>query len=56
MWAQIFFFFLGLAIMLISVMTSSQEAASFRLNSGSASDGDLPYRWSAIPRFCVYAC
>ncbi|KAK9907944.1 hypothetical protein WJX75_000353 [Coccomyxa subellipsoidea] len=41
---QIFFFFLGLAIMLISVMTSSQEAASFRLNSGSASDGDLPYR------------
>ena len=44
---QIFFFFFGLVIIGIGVMTSSLEGSSFQVGNGSAADEGLPYRSAA---------
>ena len=41
---QIFFFFFGLVIIGIGVMTSSQEGSSFQIGNDYTSDEGLAYR------------
>lgn len=50
---QIFFFFLGLVIIGIGVMTSSLEGSSFQVGNGDTGDGGLPYRSAPVTlRIC----
>ena len=41
---QIFFFFFGLVIIGIGVMTSSLEGSSFQIGNANTGDEGLPYR------------
>ncbi len=45
---QIFFFFFGLVIIGVGVMTSSLEGSSFQIGNDSSGDEGLPYR-SVLP-------
>ena len=45
---QIFFFFFGLVIIGVGVMTSSLEGSSFQVGNGDAGDGGLPYRSAPV--------
>ena len=45
---QIFFFFFGLVIIGVGVMTSSLEGSSFQVGNGDAGDGGLPYRLGPV--------
>ena len=45
---QIFFFFFGLVIIGVGVMTSSLEGSSFQVGTGDAGDGGLPYRSAPV--------
>lgn len=46
---QIFFFFFGLVIIGVGVMTSSLEGSSFQIGNDSSADEGLPYRFVLCP-------
>ena len=51
---QIFFFFFGLVIIGVGVMTSSLEGSSFQIGNDSSGDEGLPYR-SVLPACTAFS-